>query len=116
MGYNRIATHNCPGLIILIVDGSSTPLQKGNIIDRSDTDSLANSFISEWMRQLTYGEGCIFDDVYICCIIHENGKAYIHREGLLSSYYNSPDIVEKNVQDKYGTTWQKHIYTCNTQW
>lgn len=83
MGYNRIATHNCPGLIILIVDGSSTPLLKGNIIDRSDTDSLANRFISEWIQQLTYGEDCIFDDLYICCIIRENGKAYIHREGLL---------------------------------
>ena len=75
MGYNRIATHNCPGLIILIVDGSSTPLLKGNIIDRSDTDSLANRFISEWIQQLTYGEDCIFDDLYICCIIRENGKS-----------------------------------------
>ena len=75
---------------------------------------LVNNLVNEWGLCLADydfdGNERVNDYLYIVCIVHESGKAYIYREGSISSFIDSPIAVELNVKDEFGDICDRPIY------
>ena len=77
-------------------------------------DRLANRLITEWGMCLTDtdfdGNERVNDYLYIICIVHEYERAYIYREGSISTFINAPITVEENMKDEFGYIRDRSIY------
>lgn len=98
MSYRNISSRALPGLIIMIIDHSyMMDMHKINMQSISTIDLLLNALMEEWRLKLmecnSDGEDIVRDLLYLCCIVHKAGTAYVYKEGPVSSFEDAPKVV-----------------------